>query len=134
MVSFESFYEALLRYKEEHGDLFVPTKYVVDGFKLGMKVSYTRKHPERLTKEEFDKLKKSGFVWRIKSKHSFDEIYTLLKQYKEEHGTCKMSRYYTTPSGVNLGNILYCIIEGVTMTSIEEKEKIKELGFARQSK
>ena len=106
MVSFDTFYAALLVYKEEFGDLFVPSKYVVDGFKLGSKVSYTRRHPDRLTSEEFQKLQRIGFIWSIKSRHSFEEIYALLKEYKEQYGTCKMSRYYTTPSGVNLGNIL----------------------------
>ena len=133
MVSFEDFYMALINYKEEHGDLFVPARYVVDGFKLGSKVSYTRRHSDRLTAEEFQKLKKIGFIWSIKSRHSFEEIYALLEEYKKEKGTCKISRYYTTTSGVNLGNILYCLLEGVTMTSVEEKEKLKELGFARKS-
>ena len=87
MVSFNDFYNALLVYKEEHGDLFIPTKYSVDGFKLGNKVSYTRRHPEVLSEEEFKKLRDIGFVWRIKSKHSFDEIYALLKEYKEKKET-----------------------------------------------
>ena len=56
MVSFNDFYNALLVYKEEHGDLFVPTKYTVGSFKLGNKVSYTRRHPEVLSEEEFKKL------------------------------------------------------------------------------
>ena len=134
MVCFERFYEALLAYKEEYGDLFVPARYIVDGFKLGSKVSYTRRHPDRLTEEEFKKLSGIGVIWSVKSRHSFDEIYALLKEYKEEHDTCKISHYYTTPSGVNLGNILYCMLEGVTMTSLEEKENITELGFARKER
>ena len=84
MVCFERFYEALLAYKEEYGDLFVPSRYIVDGFKLGSKVSYTRRHPERLTEEEFKKLSGIGFIWSVKSRHSFDEIYELLKEYKED--------------------------------------------------
>ena len=132
MLYFEEFYSHLLDYKEQYGDLFVPSKYVVGDYKLGSRVCSLRCHPERLSEDEFKKLNELGFVWRIKSKHSFEEVYGLLEEYKNEYGNCNIGRDYVTPSGVKLGNILYCILEGITIISVEEREKLSELGFVKR--
>mmetsp|Transcript_9288 Transcript_9288/g.16170 ORF Transcript_9288/g.16170 Transcript_9288/m.16170 type:complete len:376 (+) Transcript_9288:71-1198(+) len=40
------------------------------------------------------KLDKLGFIWRKRSRTSWEDRFVELKQYKEEHGSCKVPQHY----------------------------------------
>ncbi|MBO5142189.1 MAG: helicase associated domain-containing protein, partial [Clostridia bacterium] len=63
VLSFNEILELFKAYKEEHGDLLVPKKYVtVNGVKLGSIVHTIRKGDRKTTVEEKAKLNELGFV------------------------------------------------------------------------
>jgi len=65
--SFAEVIELLKEYKNEHGDLLVPSKYcTVDGIKLGSIVNSIRAGIRKTTSEEKAKLDELGFVWKVR--------------------------------------------------------------------
>ena len=83
---FEDFYNRLVIYKAEFGDLLVPQGYVKDGYKLGQKVSSIRSGAIKLNKEQIQRLNEIGFVWIVREGFDFEKFYALLVIYKEKHG------------------------------------------------
>lgn len=83
--TFEFYYEYCKKYYEEHGNLNIPEKYVVDDVKLGQWVVYQRRHKEKCTKEHKDMLDALEFPWI--SGHSWEFNFELYKEYISTHGS-----------------------------------------------
>eukprot|EP00471_Norrisiella_sphaerica_P009275 CAMPEP_0184498456 /NCGR_PEP_ID=MMETSP0113_2-20130426/39038_1 /TAXON_ID=91329 /ORGANISM="Norrisiella sphaerica, Strain BC52" /LENGTH=418 /DNA_ID=CAMNT_0026885969 /DNA_START=320 /DNA_END=1576 /DNA_ORIENTATION=+ len=102
-------WEALLRYRELHGNLLVPHRYIVPesgiwpshlhGFKLGQKVRniravglHVKNHPDRI-----EMLNEIGFIWDDND-FRFKQTLKSLRTYKKLHGTLAIPVDYVVPS------------------------------------
>lgn len=129
-LSFEKIVKLLIEYKEEHGDMLVPQKYVTsDGIKLGSLVVRIRQGDKKLTEEEKAKLNEIGFVWACNIHLSFDELFKLLKEYRAKHGNLRVPTNYCTANGIKLGDAVRNTRAGRRKLSKEEKAKLNKLGF-----
>ena len=64
----------------------------------------------------------------------FEQVITMLKEYKERHGDCLVPFLYITEDGVRLGSIVNTIRSGSRKTSTEQKEILDTLGFVWKAK
>lgn len=89
-LTFQQRFEALLRYKERHGNINVPWRYDEDG-NLGEWVKNVRRGVKKLTMDERRMLNSLGFSWETK-RNKFDrewkERLERLKSYKRRFGDC----------------------------------------------
>jgi len=120
---FERFYKELLKYKEEHGDLLVPTGYPTDKTKfpnaktkylLWNYVTKVRTYKRELdngealpnsfiTDEQIKRLEEIGFVWDAQS-FDFDKFVKELVLYKETYGDLNVpTKYINSETGYKLG-------------------------------
>ena len=68
-VSFEELVNLLMNYKNEHGDLLIPTRYCTpEGVKLGNLVHNIRVGSRKITAEEREQLDEVGFVWKVRKR------------------------------------------------------------------
>ena len=104
------FIEALMHFKEEHGDLTIPSLYRdANNFMLGYTASKYRSAKRRgeLNSEKVDFLESIGFPWELEtpSNHKFawKNFLEELALYKSTHGDLDISNTYIAPSGFSLG-------------------------------
>ena len=91
----EESFELLKAYKEEHGHSRVPKSAEYRGFKLGRWVSLQRKRGKsgQMRKDRVAQLNGIGFTWVAgESPRPWAESFELLKEYKEEHGHCRVPK------------------------------------------
>lgn len=98
-------YEALKKYKEEHGDVDVNAKYInEDDYALGKWVSNLRSKYKRgeLPQEQIETLEALGMIW---DKHStkWEENYKAAQEYFLSHGNLHVPHDYRTKNGIGLG-------------------------------
>ena len=132
MIYFNRFYSALLQYKEEHGDLLIPRRYVINGYRLGRVVGNVRAGMINVTEDEHAILSHIGFVWKIREspkRLSFSEFYRCLIEYQKQTGNVRVPYYYQTESGINLGVIASNIRNGNRKLTDFQKQKLIEIGF-----
>ena len=128
-------YNLLIKYYKEHGDIYVPRDYIVDGVKLGEWFDHQRSfyNKGKLSKERITKLNELNPNWHdIKhKKQSFDFYYNMLKKYYEQYGNIDVPENYVIDD-VNLGRWLsrirhsYKISNGQSLNQ-EEIDKLNEL-------
>ena len=127
-LPFEEVTMLLREYKKNYGDCLVPRSYVTEnGVCLGSIVHCIRTGTRKTSETEKQILNKLGFVWKCQL--PFNEILTLLKEYKEKYGDCLVPKSYVTESGIRLGRIVKSIRTGKWKTSETEKEELNKLGF-----
>lgn len=102
-------YAELFRYKEEHGNLDIPNKYVTeDGLALGQLVTNIRtakscgKRSTYLTDEHEKKLNELGFIWD-KLDYCWEQNYLACMKYKLEHGHLDISADTVSDDGLAIG-------------------------------
>lgn len=112
--AWETGYEELVSYHEEHGHVDVPSKYVTeDGYPLGRFVSNQRlawknsrmgsqATGRSLPAERQRKLEALGFIWE-KSQQSWERYYSAAKAYFEREGNLDIPAKYVTEDGLGLG-------------------------------
>ncbi len=146
-IDFEKFYNHLVEYKAEFGNLLVPTEYITDdGYKLGYRVQivrYTEKglgESAPLTQEQRDVLNNLGFVWDATVRFDFERFYNYLVEYKAEFGDVRVPVKYITPDGYTLGSKVGRVrltergITGGVPLTLEQKDKLNEIGFVWDAK
>jgi hypothetical protein len=128
---FDEVMTALLRFKQIHGDLLVPMRYVISpddtdypeevrGMKLGSCVNYIRSGGHLQKKEE---LLAIGFVYVVRKRFDYETVRIATFKYRElHHGSTKISLKYKIPVdstwypeetwGISLGSILYRVRTG----------------------
>ena len=113
-------YDLLEEYKEKHGNIDVPTQYVVDNIQLGRWLGTQRNmyKENKLSEERIKKLNELGMNWDLKEGY-WDENYKLLLQYKEEYGDANVPVKYEI-NGVKLGMWLY------TQRSLYNQHKLSQ--------
>ena len=104
--TWEQSFQKLLAYKNEHGNVLVPTRYTTSaGFALGQWVAYQRAAEKlgRLGQDKKDKLEQVGFVWECHAHNTWEQSFQKLLAYKNEHGNVLVPSKYKTPDGFALG-------------------------------
>ena len=87
-------YQAAVDYREQHGDLCVPTSYVTpEGYKLGAWIADRRERGKKQHSREQQRLLDDlGMVWE--KPDSWEIRYVLAKQYFEKHGDLNIPSNY----------------------------------------
>lgn len=104
-------FRALKAYYDQHGDLDVPQTYITsDGLHLGQFVKNLRFHRDTkyrkcLTPSRVILLTEMGMIWDV-GEYRWRESYRAAEQYYRMHGDLLVSKRYTTPDGMKLGNWL----------------------------
>lgn len=138
MWYFDKFYNTLLAYREEYGNVDIPQKYCVDGYRVGKEISCVRQGIRKVTEEQKQMLDAIGFIWR-KRKHypkrmSLDEVIVEILKYKDIYGDCSVPVTYISPdTGIYLGRIVNSLRTGNRKTTAEEKKRLDAIGFAWKS-
>lgn len=94
-------FDALVKYKNEHGDARVPRLYTKDP-KLGEWVTDQRRQwkckmegkPSLMTDERKNKLNELGFVWKVRDRADWNDRYEQLLEFKKENGHCIVPQHY----------------------------------------
>ncbi|MCH8080713.1 MAG: helicase associated domain-containing protein, partial [Proteobacteria bacterium] len=86
-------YSHLKDFVEEHDHCLVPVEYEIDGYKLGNWVSVQRTYKDEMSQERRDRLDQLGFIWDVLDAQ-WEEGYSHLKDYVEEHKDCLVSDRY----------------------------------------
>jgi hypothetical protein len=90
-IVWRKYFDALVAYKNEHGDVRVPRNYEAAP-KLGEWITDQRKQfkarlegkPTTMTTERMAKLDQLGFVWQFRDRMDWNERYEKLLEYKKE--------------------------------------------------
>ena len=101
-------FEMAKTYFREHGNLDIPSDYVVDGVWLNKWLNEQRqilignRKGKQLTEEQIEKLRSIGFTQSLYRENRWDRKYAELKEYYDEHGDCRLPMQYTDSQGENL--------------------------------
>lgn len=110
-VGWERWYQAASAYRQEHGNLDIPSAYVTpDGLKLGSwLVGKRQEYKEGVMKaERISQLEALGISWDQNS-DQWDKFYRSAQEYYQEHGDIRPGPSYISPDGIRLGQwILRC--------------------------
>lgn len=101
-IKWEVYYNLLVKYKKEHGNIDVSSNYEVDGYKLGSWLQTQRKayrnicNLKPLSDTQIKKLNDLGIKWKINNKQNlkWQDYYNLLKDYYLSNGNTKLPRNY----------------------------------------
>ena len=126
-LDFETGYELLLKYKEEHHNLNVPKNYVVNGYRLGEFVYRKREMKESLSKYQYEKLDELGFIWSLQD-YNFFYMANLLIEYGREYGTKDIPKSLIY-RGEKLGVWVCSIRAGRKTLSFERENYLNAIGF-----
>ena len=137
-MDWNEYYQAAVRYHEEHGNLLIPQHYVTeDGKCLGYwLVNQRRIHNNRhygvLTGEQELLLEKLGIIWDDMRQVKWENYFAKAEAYYQEHGDLLAAQDYVTEDGYHLGQWLssqrkcYCKLKS-NEKSIQEMERFQRL-------
>ena len=85
--NFDDMYEIARKYYEEHKNLLVPDKCIIDGKNFSCWIQERRKSYRRgtLSKDQIARLESIGMIWDIIN-YKWNEMYQKALQYYKEHG------------------------------------------------
>mmetsp|Transcript_1050 Transcript_1050/g.1879 ORF Transcript_1050/g.1879 Transcript_1050/m.1879 type:complete len:797 (+) Transcript_1050:104-2494(+) len=131
-VEFLEGYACLQVYKAEHGNCYVPHRFVTEGGqKLGewLRLQHRKAKKRLLPSSHRLLLEDVGLDWAKSDKHSltWDQWCMLLETYKAEHGNCDVPFEYVTKGGHWLGRWATRQIEANLTES--RRSKLSELGL-----
>ena len=127
-TSFEKLFSLLKEYKDEHGHCNIPRDYKVGTIHLGKLVNNIRTGHRKTSPEQKAMLDSIGFVWKVIEHTSFEEVFSLLSEYKKEHGHCDVPVNEKIGT-INLGVIVQTIRTGRRKTSPEQKAMLDSIAF-----
>jgi len=125
----EDMFALLVQYKEREGDCNVPQKHKEDGKSLGVWLNNQRQIQSnvgrRLDPDLEKRLTELGVVWDIQGQR-WDDMYSLLLQYKAREGNCNVP-FNHKENGLNLGMWLNNQRKGKKSGKLEsQKQKLLE--------
>ena len=131
--TWEQGFQKLLAYKDEHGDMLVPTNYKAsDEFGLGWWVSSQRtaKKLGKLGQHKKHRLDQVGFVWGH-ARHTWEQGFQKLLAYKDEHGDMLVPKNYKTSDEFGLGRWVgnQRRAEKLGKLSQDKKHRLEQVGF-----
>ena len=92
-------------YYEEHGDLEIPPKYIVNGIWLSKWINEQKliregkRGNKALTNEQIQRLDSIGMRWGSKAEYQWNNQFNGAKEYFEQHGNLDMPFTYVSSSG-----------------------------------
>ena len=97
--------EVATQYRDEHGDLLVPTNYKVGEYALGYWITEKRKMywKGNLTKSQIQDLDELGMEWAVGFRRDWDDWYRDAKSYYLKYGDLLVPNNYVTDEGFRLG-------------------------------
>lgn len=104
IMTFDEWFELAKEYKEKHGNLLVPSKYVTEtGKSLGKWIVSQRQNYDmgKLSIDKIKKLESIGMVWKIIL--DWNEMYELAEEYYKKNGNLLIRRSYVAKNGERLG-------------------------------
>ena len=129
---FDKFYRHLVEYKKKYGNLLIPAKYEIDGYRIGPKINQIRSSNIKLDDKQIKMLNDLGFVWDAKS-FDFDTFYNYLVEYKEKYGDLLIPFQYEI-NGYKLGNRINSIRTGHIKLDDKQIKMLNDLGFVWDAK
>ena len=108
-IEWEEYYRAAVQYREEHGDLLIPQRYVTeDGKCLGRWLVTQRRVREgqiqgNLTEQQIARLDSIGMVWGNRKEIAWQHGFEVAKKYHDTYGNLMVPGKYTDPDGYPLG-------------------------------
>ncbi|CAJ1334187.1 unnamed protein product [Effrenium voratum] len=131
--AWEAALQELARYKLEHGNVHVRSRFVTDtGLKLGLWVSTRRRDRSngKLSAEQIASLDELGFVWDVLDQ-MWQKGLEQLKQYREEHGHVLVPTKFKTTDGFKLGSWVSSRRTAMSKGKLctEQVASLDELGF-----
>jgi len=100
-ANWEEGFAHLKAYEEEHKNCIISSRFKTsNGFALGNWVGHQKR--EKITSEQVRRLDDLGFIWD-RLDLQWEEAFSYLKTYKEEHGSCSILQGYRNSYGFALG-------------------------------
>ena len=135
--SWERGFAALEAYIKEQGNALVPASCTTSkGFGLGRWVTNQRQAERRgrLGQEKKYRLEQVGFVWRLRQhhyKHTWQQSFQKLLDYKAEHGNVMVPRRHKTSDGFGLGWWVTAQrrVEKHGTLGKDKKHRLEQVGF-----
>lgn len=139
-TGWENAYAHAKAYREEHGDLNVPARYIcVDGFRLGSWICNRRadyakaRKRSGLTKEQIRRLNELGMIWN-RVDFGFERGYALAARYAAAYGHLRVPAGYVDEDGFKLGAWLNNQRSKRDALSAERRERLEHLGLCWENR
>lgn len=134
IMTFDEWLELVRKYKEQYGNLLVPSKYITPtGENLGRWIVNCRAAFKRgkLSLEQREALDKIGMTWQMVERNDWKDMFALASLYKEEHGNLIVPFSYITPNGKPLGRWIRQQRTNYQQKKLSEKqiEKLESIGM-----
>ena len=134
IMTFDEWLELVRKYKEQYGNLLVPSKYITPtGENLGKWIVNCRAAFKRgkLSLEQREALDKIGMTWQMVERNDWKDMFALASLYKEEHGNLIVPFSYITPNGKPLGRWIRQQRTNYQQKKLSEKqiEKLESIGM-----
>ena len=134
IMTFDEWLELVRKYKEQYGNLLVPSKYITPtGENLGRWIVNCRAAFKRgkLSLEQREALDKIGMTWQMVERNDWKDMFVLASLYKEEHGNLIVPFSYITPNGKPLGRWIRQQRTNYQQKKLSEKqiEKLESIGM-----
>lgn len=123
----ESF-QALVQYKERHGNTNVPVRYPEDSA-LANWVRYQQRNQESLPNEKRQRLKSIGFQFGARNDRQWDAKLQRLQEYQQEYGRHATVRDLELSQWVSTQRSLY----KKSLLRADRQEKLDAIGFVWQA-
>lgn len=133
-MTFDEWYKIANKYKEQYGNLLVPSKYITPtGENLGRWIVNCRAafKKGKLSLEQREALDKIGMTWQMVERNDWKDMFALASLYKEEHGNLIVPFSYITPNGKPLGRWIRQQRTNYQQKKLSEKqiEKLESIGM-----
>ena len=141
-IEWEEYYRAAVQYREEHGDLLIPQRYVTeDGKCLGRWLATQRRihnsGGSTLTGEQALRLEALGIVWDDLRQFTWESCFAQAEAYYRAHGDLKVPQDYVTEDGCRLGQWLSNLRtryrelrdEDKTGATLEQIQRLERIGM-----
>ncbi len=134
IMTFDEWLELVRKYKEQYGNLLVPSKYITPtGENLGRWIVNCRAafKKGKLSLEQREALDKIGMTWQMVERNDWKDMFALASLYKEEHGNLIVPFSYITPNGKPLGRWIRQQRTNYQQKKLSEKqiEKLESIGM-----
>jgi hypothetical protein len=128
----EDMFHALVAFKAQHGNCYVPQNYPESPRLLTwMNTQRTRERGGRLSQERVDRLTKIGFPWAPHDSF-WEEMFQSLVRFKGQHGHCKVPRHYPDCPQLSTWVQTQRTLKASGRLSREHVGRLEELGFLWQ--
>lgn len=144
-IDWEEYFQAAEGYRQQHGDLLIPQRYVTeDGKCLGAWLSSQRaihngSKAGRLTEAQALRLEALGMVWDGLADAAWEEHFAQAQRYKAEHGHLNIPGSYEDATGFALGKwvqrmrLKHQRLDTLTPKEQEQLQRLDALGMVWDS-